>query len=111
MPVRKVRSSLDAALLETAQGLHRAGVVQPDTLRQISRRVVGAAVGMPLKPLSAIEIRHLRENEGLTKEDFAAQLNLSPSQIDRLERGLSKPTGATAKLLDVIKRKGLSAIR
>ena len=110
MARRKAQGGLDDALLETATALHRAGVVRAETLQRISRRVDPKSEPA-LRPLSAIEIRHLREAEGLTKADFAVHLNLSIAQIDRLERGVTKPTGATAKLLDIVKRRGLSAIR
>ena len=66
MARRKTPGGLDDALLETATGLHRAGVVRAETLQRISRRIDAKSASV-LRPLSAIEIRHLREAEGLTK--------------------------------------------
>ena len=56
------------------------------------------------------EIRRVRERAGLSQAVFAHYLNLTVSYVSQLERGDKRPSGATAKLLDVIRRKGIEAI-
>ena len=52
----------------------------------------------------------MREAAGLSQAVFARYLNLTVSYVSQLERGEKKPSGAAAKLLDVIRRKGIEAI-
>jgi putative transcriptional regulator len=60
--------------------------------------------------LTGAEIRRVREHAGLSQAVFARYLNLTVSYVSQLERSDKRPSGATAKLLDVIRRKGMDAI-
>ena len=52
----------------------------------------------------------MRERAGLSQAVFARYLNITVSYVSQLERGEKRPSGAAAKLLDVVHRKGITAI-
>jgi putative transcriptional regulator len=62
------------------------------------------------KPISAEEIRSLREQAHLSQAVFARCLNLTADYISKLERGAKRPTGPALVLLNVIRRNGIDAI-
>jgi putative transcriptional regulator len=55
-------------------------------------------------------IRRLRENLHISQAVFAAYLNASVSTVQKWENGDKKPSGAAARLLSVIERKGLEVL-
>jgi putative transcriptional regulator len=55
-------------------------------------------------------IRRLRENLHISQAVFAAYLNASISTVQKWENGDKKPSGAAARLLSVIERKGLEVL-
>lgn len=94
------------AVHETAQGLHRAGVMSKVTLREFD------ALCLPtVKVFTAIQIRKLREKEKMSQTVFAAFLNTSPSTIRKWEGGEKKPNGPSLKLLNLIDQKGIDVLR
>jgi putative transcriptional regulator len=52
----------------------------------------------------------VREHAGLSQAVFARYLNLTVSYVSQLERGDKRPSGATARLLDIIRRKGIEVV-
>jgi len=103
-------SRLTQAILETADGMHRAGVIddaghEKITLRHLGNTPVGTA-----EPISGDEIRSLRERAHLSQAVFARYLNLTVGYVSQLERGAKRPTGPALVLLNVIRRKGIDAI-
>lgn len=65
---------------------------------------------VPVQPMTAEEIRTLREREGLSQPVLAWYLNVSKNLISDWERGVRKPGGAALKLLNLVKTKGVQAI-
>ena len=63
-----------------------------------------------IEPLSAEEIRKIREQTHMSQSVFAHCLNVTTGYISQLERGVKRPTGAALMLLNVINRKGIEAI-
>jgi len=59
---------------------------------------------------SADDVRTLRETYGISQAVLALYLGTSTAAVTQWELGLRKPTGATAKLLDLIRRKGLAVL-
>jgi len=95
-------------LLEMADGMLKLGVMDGATHEKITRRHL-AALPQPM-PLTASEIRTIRERARLSQAALAHVLGVSPGYISRLERGEKKPSGAALALLGVIKRKGIEVI-
>lgn len=107
---RKKLSRLSEALLETAADMHSVGLMSDDTYRQITIRHLGSQAPPTAKPISARQIRSLRESTNLSQAAFARYLNLTPGYISQLERGTKQPKGPALALLNVIRRKGLEVV-
>jgi putative transcriptional regulator len=103
-------SRLTEAMLETADGMRRIGVMDQATHQQITIRHLGAQSVYTSEPITGEEIRILRERANLSQAAFARYLNLTSGYISQLERGSKHPTGAVLTLLNVIRRKGLEVI-
>jgi putative transcriptional regulator len=74
-----------------------------------SLRRAGAALPEPIS-FSADDVRTLRESYGISQAVLALYLGTSTAAVTQWELGLRRPTGATAKLLDLIRRKGLAVL-
>ncbi len=103
-------SKLAEAILETAEGMHRIGMLSDDEYRQITVRHLGAKPLPAAKPIKGKEIQKMRENANLSQAAFARYLNLTTGYISQLERGTKQPKGPALALLNVIRRKGFEAI-
>ena len=90
--------------LETMRGLHDSGAVNKQTLRDFEMQC------LPPPAYTAEMIRRLRENLHISQAVFAAYLNASISTVQKWENGEKKPSGAAARLLSVIDRKGLEVL-
>lgn len=99
------RSDALAAVHEAASDLHDAGVMAKRTLRKFDELCLTA-----VQPLSAGEIRALRERERVSQAVFARHLNVTTGLVSQWERGAKHPAGASLKLLTLVRKKGLDAI-
>jgi len=106
----KKLSRLTEALLETAEGMHRTGIMDDVTYHQITVRHLGVHPPPTAEPITGEEIRSLRERAKLSQAALARYLNLTPGYISQLERGTKQPKGPALALLNVIRRKGLEVI-
>ena len=106
----KKQSGLTEALLETAEGMHRIGILSDEEYDKVTVRHLGAQSLPTAKPISAAQIRKIRERANLSQAAFARYLNLTTGYISQLERGTKQPKGPALALLNVIKRKGFAAI-
>ena len=70
-----------------------------------------AALNIPeVDEFTSDEIRALRERENVSQGVFAVYLNVSPSTVQKWERGEVRPQNAALRLLSMIHAKGLGAI-
>lgn len=102
---RKYKSEIHAAVHETVEGLHRIGLADKKTMRRFDETCL-----TPVEELSARDIAHLREREGVSQQVFARYLNVPVTLVSQWERGERKPSGAAVKLLSIVKHKGLETI-
>lgn len=102
---KQYKSEIMAAVHETAEGLHAAGVLPMRTLREFD-----ALCLTPVRVLSPEEIRDLRLREEASQAVFARHLNVTTGLISKWERGEKHPQGASLKLLCLVKEKGLAAV-
>jgi putative transcriptional regulator len=108
---RKTKPSrLAKALLETAEGMRKAGLLDRSTYDKITLRHLGPKDTPKVAPITAEQIRAMRERAKMSQAVFARYLNLTVGYVSQLERGAKQPTGAALALLNVIKRKGIEAI-
>jgi putative transcriptional regulator len=94
------------AVHQTAKGLHKAGVMDKQTMREFD-----ALCLPPVKKLSATQIRRLRRRNKASQAVFAAYLNTSASTVQKWEQGQKKPNGPSLKLLNLVEQKGLEVLR
>ena len=97
-------SDFSRSIHETGNGLHRAGILTDAELREIETACL-------LPTVLPEEIRALREREALSRADLAYDFHVSPDLVGRWERGKSTPSPVALKLLDLVRRKGINAIR
>ncbi|MTJ92820.1 MAG: DNA-binding transcriptional regulator [Desulfovibrio sp.] len=101
----KYHSEIAAAVHEDMRDMFKLGVVDKQTMRTFDELCL-----VPVQPMTAEEIRTLREREGLSQPVLAWYLNVSKNLISDWERGVRKPGGAALKLLNLVKTKGVQAI-
>ncbi len=101
----KYRSKAMAAIHETAEGLHRIGLMDEKTMRHFDVTCL-----TPVLKMTPKKIRALRDREGASQAVFAAYLNVTPSLVSKWERGEKHPQGASLKLLSLVAKKGLDAV-
>jgi putative transcriptional regulator len=102
---KQYRSSLLASIHETAEGLHSAGAMDKQTMREFDELCL-----TPIQPLAPEEIRALRLREGTSQAVFARYLNVTTGLVSQWERGERRPRGASLKLLSLISQKGLGMV-
>jgi putative transcriptional regulator len=102
---RKYRSPLLASVHETARGLHNAGVMDKETMKRFDVMCL-----TPVRPLTAKQIRALRQREKASQAVFARYLNVTTGLVSQWERGEKHPRGASLKLLTLIAKNGLEAV-
>ncbi|MGC2220932.1 MAG: DNA-binding transcriptional regulator [Methylocella sp.] len=102
---RQYRSRAMASIHETAEGLHAAGVMDKQTMRKFDEACL-----TPVRPLTAEEIRALREREGASQAVFARYLNVTTGLVSQWERGEKHPQGTSLKLLSLVEKHGLATV-
>jgi putative transcriptional regulator len=88
----------------------RSGLLSRAEHEKITIRLLGEKALPTARPISAEEIRHMREQARMSQAAFARSLNLSVGYISQLERGAKQPKGPALALLNVIRRKGFEVI-
>ena len=101
----KYQSEIAAAVHEDMRDMFKLGVIDKQSMRTFDELCL-----VPVQPMTAEEIRTLREREGLSQPVLAWYLNVSKNLISDWERGVRKPGGAALKLLNLVKSKGVQAI-
>ena len=94
-----------AAVHETAEDLHEAGLMDKFTMREFDELCL-----TPIRHFVPEEIRQIRERENVSQSVFAIYLNVSKGIISKWECGEKRPSGASLKLLALVEKNGLSAI-
>jgi len=102
---KQYRSPVMASVHETADDLHRVGVLSKRTLREFDQLCL-----TPVQSFPPRKIRQLRMREKASQAVFARYLNVSTGLISQWERGEKKPQGASLKLLTLVAKNGLEAV-
>jgi putative transcriptional regulator len=106
----KKLSKVSEAILEMAGDQLRSGLMDQAEHEKITIRLLGPQMLPTARPITAEEIRRLRERANMSQAAFARSLNLSVGYISQLERGAKQPKGPALALLNVIRRKGIEVI-
>ena len=100
-----MNKSVAKSLTSVINDLYQDGAVDEITMREIN------SLCLPdIKEYSAGKIIALRKKTKLSQAAFAVVVNVSPSTVQKWERGAKKPTGSSKRLFDIIERKGLEGI-
>jgi putative transcriptional regulator len=102
---KQYRSDIAASVHETAEGLYEVGLMDKRTMREFDELCL-----TKIRPLTAGEIRNIRERENISQVVFAHYLNVTKGLISQWERGEKRPSGTSLKLLSLVDKKGLDAI-
>jgi putative transcriptional regulator len=89
----------------SAKRLHDAGYMNALTMREFD-----ALCLTPCPEFTARDVRRIRKKSHASQSVFAAFLNVGKTTVAAWEQGTKKPSGAAAKLLELIERKGLDAL-
>lgn len=100
-----MRNSIAKSITSTVRDLHRSGLVDDITLKNIEKLCIPE-----VKEYSPERIVSIRKKFKLSQATLASVFNISPSTVQKWEQGNKKPTGASRKLLDIIERKGIEAL-
>jgi putative transcriptional regulator len=106
----KKPTRLTQALLETANDMRQARIMDEEACNKITMRHLGVEDKAEVKQLTGEDIRAMREQAHMSQAVFAHYLNVTVGYISQLERGAKRPTGAALALLNVIHRKGIDTI-
>ncbi len=100
-----MKKSVAKSLTSVIDDLYSDGAVDEVTMREIH------SLCLPdIQEYSAVRIVELRKKTHLSQAAFAAVVNVSPSTVQKWERGVKKPSGSSQRLFDIIERKGLEGI-
>lgn len=108
--MKKKTNRLAAELVEMAEDQHRLGLMDDAAFEKITLRHLDKTMLPSAEPVSAQDIRKMRERARMSQAVFARHLNVTVGYVSQLERGTKHPTGAALALLNVIRRKGVEAI-
>ena len=99
-----MRKSISESITNTVRNLHKSGLVDEITLRNIEELCIP-----DVHDYSPEQITNLRKKLSLSQAALAKIFNISKSTVQKWEQGLKRPVGAAKKLLDIMERKGLEA--
>ncbi len=99
------KDDMAAAIHEMATGIHEAGLLPKSTMRAFDELCL-----TPVEKLTPAQIKAIRESCHASQSVFARYLNVSTIVISQWERGERAPSGASLKLLTLVKNKGLECI-
>jgi putative transcriptional regulator len=105
------KARLRSEIVEAMRGLRKIGVVGDAELKKTTLRMLGRDALPKVDAFSPSEIAKLRERAGVSQAVMAGFLNVAVNTVSQWERGERKPTGAALKLLHVVRRNGIEALR
>jgi len=85
--------------------LHDVGAIDKATMRGFD---LGCLT--PVAPLAPEAIKEIREKAHMSQATFALALNVSPIIVSRWERGQTRPSGPSLKLLALASKNGIESI-
>lgn len=100
-----MRKSIAESIANTVKDLNKSGLLDEITMKNIEDLCLPG-----IKEYPPERIILLRKKFKLSQAALASLFNISPSTVQKWERGNKKPTGASKKLLDIIERKGIEAL-
>jgi putative transcriptional regulator len=103
-------SRLDSELVEMADAQRRLGIMDEAAHQKITARHLKSAALPTAEPLTAAQVREVREKAHLSQAALARYLNMTTGYVSQLERGATQAKGPALALLNIIRRKGIEAL-
>ncbi|MBC2717336.1 MAG: helix-turn-helix domain-containing protein [Desulfobacteraceae bacterium] len=100
-----MRKSIVKSITNTVKDFNKSGLVDDITMKNIENLCVPE-----VQEYTPEKIISIRKKSRLSQAALASIFNISPSTVQKWEQGNKKPTGASRKLLDIMERKGISAL-
>ncbi len=100
-----MRKTIATSIINTVKDLHKSGLVDDITMKNIENLCVPE-----VQEYTPEKIISIRKKFRLSQAALASLFNISPSTVQKWEQGNKKPAGASRKLLDIMERKGISAL-
>jgi putative transcriptional regulator len=102
---KSVMSRILKNVHSSAKRLHDAGYLTDLTMREFDALCLS-----PCPEFTPRHVQHIREKARVSQGVFAAFLNVGKTTVAAWEQGTKKPSGAAAKLLELVERKGLEVL-
>lgn len=100
-----MRQSVSDSVTSTVRDLYESGLIDEKTLKNVQ------SLCLPeIREYSPESIVKIRKKLKLSREALACLFNISPSTVHSWEKGYKKPSGASAKLLNLAENKGLQGL-
>ena len=90
---------------DMAKDLFKVGAMDEITMREIDTLCLP-----PKRHFLPDDIRRIRVTNHVSQAVFAAIMGIGKTTVQQWEQGQKKPSGTAQRLLDIIDRKGLSAL-
>lgn len=100
-----MRESIVKSVKNTVQDLHRSGLVDDITMKNIENLCLPEVQDFPLKKLFPFV-----RSSGSAKQLLPVFLISVHQRYRSRSKAIKKPAGASKKLLDIMERKGLDAL-
>jgi putative transcriptional regulator len=88
---KKKPNRLAKELLETAGGMHEAGLLDLGTYKKFTLRHLGAKGTPKVAPITGAQIRGMRERARMSQAVFARHLNLTVGYVSNWSAARSNP--------------------
>ncbi|WP_328185539.1 helix-turn-helix domain-containing protein [Marinobacter sp. OP 3.4] len=105
MATTEQRSRLLDEIQNTAADLRKARLISKHRLKEYEALCQSDDTLLP-----ASDIKQIRQQAQMSQAVFAAILNVSVSTVQKWETGEKKPAGASLKLLNLVRRKGIEVL-
>lgn len=101
-----MRKSISDTIRGEMKDLYDAGLINETTMRKFDKDSLE-----PAKNMSKMDVKRIREKNHVSQPVFASYLNVSPAAVKQWENGERKPSGSSARLLQLIESVGLEVFK
>ncbi len=105
------KARIRSEIVEIAHSLHKVGAMSDAELQKTTLKMLGRNALPRIEKMTPAEIVKVRKRAGVSQGVLAAVMNVAVTTVSQWERGQRRPTGAALKLLHVVKRNGIEALR
>lgn len=103
--MKKSKSNILNAVYETASDLNKLGFIDSKKMMKYE-----ALCLEPIPNYTSAQIKKIRNHHNISQSVLAKILNTSLSTVRQWEIGNKKPSGPSAKLLNILEKKGIEAL-